>query len=330
MVTIGDLEAVSNSLRAEIPGIVSAMLTSAKAETDAQFKELNDRAVVEIQTMGLQLTQQQQQQQQVGAQYTAAVNTAVAQKFDEANASFKGEQERISALIEQLRQEIATVESGALEGLPARLLANEQHASGIAQTLHLSVESMRQEFLKWSAESAHRMSALERFANDNSKGVGQNSGGGGGGRGYQLKVPDPGNWKLDKLKDGNSGFHSWRKSLDLQVRAVWAGLDVILEQIRESDEAMNRSRFEKLLWDNGTCPPGHSPMDWDYTHISNKLYSILHLYCDVDPTKIIEEAPSRCGLEAYRLLSKKYDPYSIDTEFALMNHILQISTWSVK
>ena len=180
MVSVGDLEAVGNSLRAEIPGIVAAMIANAKAETDVQFKELNDRAVVEIQTMGLKMTQQQQQQQQADSQYTATINTAVAQKFDEANASFKAEHERISAMIEQLRQEIATVHSGALDGLPARLLANEQHASGIAQTLHLSVESMRQEFLKWSAESAHRMAALERFANDNSKGIGQGSGGGGG------------------------------------------------------------------------------------------------------------------------------------------------------
>ena len=30
-------------------------------------------------------------------------------------------------------------------------------------------------------------------------------------------------------------------------------------------------------------------MDWDDTHISNKLYSVIYAHLDVDPVKIVEE-----------------------------------------
>ena len=69
--------------------------------------------------------------------------------------------------------------------------------------------------------------------------------------------------------------------------------------------------------------------DWECIHISTKLYMVLHTYCDSDPTKVIEESKAKCGFEAYRLLSKMYDPHNVDTEFALTNNLLQISTWSV-
>ena len=57
---------------------------------------------------------------------------------------------------------------------------------------------------------------------------------------------------------------------------------------------------------------------------------VLHTYCDTDPAKVIEEAEAKCGFEAYRLLRNIYDPYNVDTELALINNLLQISTWSVK
>ena len=44
-------------------------------------------------------------------------------------------------------------------------------------------------------------------------------------------------------------------------------------------------------------------MHLDYTHISNKLYSVIYALLDVDPIKIVEETSQRCGFEAYRLLS---------------------------
>ena len=71
-------------------------------------------------------------------------------------------------------------------------------------------------------------------------------------------------------------------------------------------------------------------MDWDYTHISNKLYSVLYAHLDVDPIKTVEESSQRCGFEAYRLLSRAYDRYTPETEVALLNNILQMQQWTVK
>ena len=71
-------------------------------------------------------------------------------------------------------------------------------------------------------------------------------------------------------------------------------------------------------------------MDWDYAHISNKLYSVISAHLDVGPTKIVEESSQRCGFEAYRLLSRAYDRYTPETEVALLNNILQRQQRSVK
>ena len=71
-------------------------------------------------------------------------------------------------------------------------------------------------------------------------------------------------------------------------------------------------------------------MDRDYTHISNKLYSVICAHLDVDQIKIVEESSQRCGFEAYRLLSRAYDRHTPQTEVALLSSILQMQQWSVK
>ena len=75
---------------------------------------------------------------------------------------------------------------------------------------------------------------------------------------------------------------------------------------------------------------GASSFDWEHTHISNKLYSVIYAHLDVDPIKIVEESTQRCGFEAYRLLSRAYDRYTPETEVALLNNIPQMQQWSVK
>ena len=74
---------------------------------------------------------------------------------------------------------------------------------------------------------------------------------------YQLRVPEPQNWKLDMLKDGESGFAKWRKSFDLQVNAVWNGLDKLLEEIRGHDYVdviIDEGVYRSLLLKAGIHP----------------------------------------------------------------------------
>ena len=39
------------------------------------------------------------------------------------------------------------------------------------------------------------------------------------------RIPDPCNWALDVLKDGEKEWVEWRKSFELQVRSLWVNLD---------------------------------------------------------------------------------------------------------
>ena len=109
----------------------------------------------------------------------------------------------------------------------------------------------------------------------------------GGARGYQIRIPDPKQWNLTILKKGETGFLPSRKSSELQVRAIWAGLDVVLDALREETSRIGREIYNRLV--GPLIPEGASPMDWHYTHISNKLYRVLYAHLDVDPIKIVEE-----------------------------------------
>ena len=62
-----------------------------------------------------------------------------------------------------------------------------------------------------------------------------------GARGYQIRVPDSKSWNLTVLKNGEAGFLPWWKSFELQVRAIWAGLDVVLEALREQTFPIRRA-----------------------------------------------------------------------------------------
>ena len=73
-------------------------------------------------------------------------------------------------------------------------------------------------------------------------------------------------------------------------------------------------------------PVGSIEAGWEHIHISNILLLALLTYCDIDPTKVIDKSEAKSGFEARGLLSKMYDPYNVDTEFALMNNLPQIST----
>ena len=82
----------------------------------------------------------------------------------------------------------------------------------------------------------------------------------GGARGYQLRIPDPKQWNLTVLKNGENGLLPWRKSFELEVRAIWAGLDVVLEALREETSPVGREVYSRLA--GAHIPDSASPMDW--------------------------------------------------------------------
>ena len=149
------------------------------------------------------------------------------------------------------------------------------------------------------------------------------------GGGPRLRVPDPAGWKLRVFEGRDDGFHKWREAFDLQVGSIWIGMDVILEGLRDRKEAVTRESYEAAFAEVDV-PSGSNPADWDYAFVSRKLFMVLHNYMAIDPQKVIAEAEGKCGLEAYRLLNKEYDPLSADMTYNLLERVFVIAKWSVK
>ena len=105
------------------------------------------------------------------------------------------------------------------------------------------------------------------------------------------------------LQNGDKDWYAWRKSFDLQVRSVWGDLDKVLVEMRDYAEPMDESKYVENLRAMKIIPDGGNPLDYGFKHVSNKLYTILHMYAGDDAQKVIEESCDRCGFEAYRLLN---------------------------
>ena len=60
------------------------------------------------------------------------------------------------------------------------------------------------------------------------------------------------------------------------------------------------------------------------------MYAVIYGSCDPDAKKVIQEDISKYGFEAYRLLSREYDPVNSDTAYNLLQSILAIGRWVLK
>ena len=107
-------------------------------------------------------------------------------------------------------------------------------------------------------------------------------------------------------------------------------MEKILEQLQTEKVVVTRELYETFINDTVVIPPGSNLADWDFSFVSRKLYMVLHNYTATDPQKVIAESWDKCGLEAYRLLNKEYDPLSADLVYNLLERVLAIAKWSVK
>ena len=114
------------------------------------------------------------------------------------------------------------------------------------------------------------------------------------------------------------------------MRSVWAGMAKILESMRDEPGMVHASVYARLKMDRQLVPNGASVLDWEYTHVSNKLLMVLNAHLYSDPMKMIDEFKEQCGFEADRLLGRAYDPLIVDTEHVLLSHVVALSSRSVK
>ena len=290
--SIQDLEGAVNALRGEITSIVAPQIAASTTSLRSEIDRTVMAALAELRSHSEGIAQK--------------VSTAVEEKFQSASAAFTAEQElmrgqlqsgqdRITATEEIFEQtltkldgelkttveKLATVSDGKLDTVATKLIAQEalleefkaDHAKNI-QVVHTimssEVRDMHGNVTQLGSTLNQRMGQIEHIVQQqmmNAPVDGRQAPG--GARGYQIRVPDPKSWNLTILKNGETGFLPWRKSFELQVRAIWAGLDVVLEALRDEALPIGRAVYERLVQPH--MPDGASPMDWDYIHISNKL-----------------------------------------------------------
>ena len=314
-VTPQDLAAMA-SFRAEILQVVSPLMAAMRIEVTNAFKELHDRSLNEINTQIALLKTQVESHQRTTV---VEIQRVTQEKLDMANQAFVLEQGRLTTSVEALQRAITTVGEGGFEKfstmLPQHYEEVKKHTQMVAESVHslrrTQFKSLNNKFMEWPRGVDSRLAAFD------SAGIARPPGFGSSGptRGsYQLRVPVSKNLHLDMLKDGNHGLAKWRKGFDLQVNAVWNGLDVVLEAMRVLKTPITQETFEDQLEQNKTKPIGASDLDWNYRYVSTKLYMVLYTHCNVDPLKILEEGDNKCWFEAYRLLSKAYDLYNENDE----------------
>ena len=119
----------------------------------------------------------------------------------------------------------------------------------IHEILSKEVRSMHGSITEVNTMTLARMDVIERVVGTKmqNRPVGEGGNAPGGARGYQIRIPDPKQWNLTVLKDGETRFLPWRKSFELQVRTIWAGLDVVLEALREETSPVGRESYNRLV-----------------------------------------------------------------------------------
>ena len=245
-----------NALRSEISAIVAPQIAASTTSLRSEVDQTVTAALAELRSHSESIAQK--------------VSTAVEKKFQSASVAFAAEQEQTKAALQagqdritatqgifeqtlatldsELKaavEKLATVSDGKLDTVATKLIAQEalmedfkaDHAKNI-QVVHTimssEVRDMHGTLQQFSATLNQRMAQLEHVVQQqvmNAPVDGRPAPG--GARGYQIRVPDPKAWNLTILKNGETGFLPWRKSFELQVRAIWAGLDVVLEALRE-------------------------------------------------------------------------------------------------
>ena len=270
---------------------------------------------------------------------TGMIETTVSSKFDQADEAFKAERDAMHAVVRELKEAWEMADNEIVRELSQSLADKAEEDRVRIQTVATAfggqITELRNEQIGWRQHVDQAISSHDNVLNAH-----RSDGGGGEGqapqgtsrppRGLDVRVPDPRQWVLDVLKDGNKEWYEWRKTFELQVRSVWGNMSLVLEGLRELKVPMTTEDYAKFLEEFHVVPEGGNRHDYGHQLVSQKLYMDLHLYCGPDAQKVIEESFEQCGFEAYRLLNAAYDPLSVDAEHQLVERVLQIGNWSVK
>ena len=147
-----------------------------------------------------------------------------------------------------------------------------------------------------------------------------------GGKKMRVRIPERTNLETfagDRGKD-KEGFRAWRDRLELHLDTVWPGLAEVFEKIRDAKEPLSPRQFSALVSEYGDKPHDTEDEDWEMRSVGRHLYKVLMDHTDLDAKKTVVGAPKRDGVEAYRLLTRQYDPFSYDVAAQMLENILVV------
>jgi hypothetical protein len=158
---------------------------------------------------------------------------------------------------------------------------------------------------------------------------------GGGDRLVKVRIPESNKIHLayfsgDSSKD-KTGFPTWRKNLDLHMDEIWDGLFEVLADVRKSETLITDEKFDELVSAHSKRPGNHDPEAWTKREVGRHLYKVLYGYTlmegqvATEANSLVHEAKLRDGVEAYRLLSRHFHPFSYDVPNQMLQEILVVT-----
>jgi hypothetical protein len=228
-------------------------------------------------------------------------------KFQEANAKFAEEQKEVRDLVDELQKKWDLVQDGQLKALGDRLAEKEtedlarinhvakvfrsevQHVNDQLNVWKPSVESSHQELNGYMKEMHGKLMEQQQLIDRvlGAGGIASPPGFGGSdvgpgfspqgrrGKGLEVRIPDPRNWALDVLQNGDKDWYAWRKAFDLHVRSVWGDLDKLLVEMRDYPEPLDVYKYDEQLKAMHIIPEGGN--EFDYGFVEQTLHDLAHV-----------------------------------------------------
>jgi hypothetical protein len=140
----------------------------------------------------------------------------------------------------------------------------------------------------------------------------------------RVRLPERTNLEVfagDRAKD-KEGFVAWRDRLEMHLDSVWPGLADVFEKIRVGKEPLDTRAFSALVSEYGDKPHDTEEEDWEMNSVGRYLFKVLVDHTSLEAKKTVVGAPKRDGVEAYRLLTRQFDPFSYDVASQMLENIL--------
>ena len=217
----------------------------------------------------------------------SGIDAAIRTKFAEADKAFndaiEAERAAYTATVEELTTSWQLVHNGKLNEVADAMKNLEK-----IQTSHVALSADYVEHKKTAIEAfTNHWGLLQQLMRDAPLNNGDNRGAPRASKSLEVRVPDPRNWVLDVLKDGDWEWYAWRQAFELQVRSVWGDLEKVFIDLRGLQVPMDEELYQDKLIEHSVVPQGLTPLP-----SALDMYLISYTWFCI-PTR--EQMPASCS-----------------------------------